>query len=1036
MNSYSDQWGWAALGAATATPSSVTSSTSVEDFVVGDLVICENDGVWYEAKVIETSQRSRKRKMTTIYRVSYDGWGAKWDEWVDLERLRTRTPDNAELAKASREAAEREAEEERRAKKESQARKAASSSPSSSSSKKKSEERRSSHPSYADMAMRAVEQLKDRSGSSAVAISKWIKARYPVHATKYKQSVSAALKSAVAAGKLVKVKASFKLSAKEARARQGKPKKKAEPEAVDDLEVAARAREKGDKVPARPFPDFALVLSPPIAAKSVLGVAEFCRVLFHEPLLGRGRESVSVLDLDAALSVLPTDQTPPLLERLALALLRLVCGRDLEDGAPTDAAEDACAGHAQNRRIWGHALNAVTWPDILRRHLGAERRFRQRVRDAYPPSDNHKPLSQTYGKSAARLVPSPSPKKKKRCARYFPFEDSPPARGDDDVLADALDAYCDAKTSFSRLRPEHAAALLHTLVDDALATPAVQRVLRESEAVLEARAKQHRAAAMARRKIERAILQKNGGGQQQQQQQQQTGDADADAALGNKSGKELEEMLETATQELEAATAALDAATTRTHCLRRDPLGSDRYFSHYWRLASLDETVCARDGAKNRLRRLAVCLHPCDERYDAVYSPWCCFDLVSDPALIETLDDRGEREATLSAALREDDALARAKKEKGGASSYEARLVVATAARDRLAVVVARPPPPNSSAATLPWPGAPPPPKPPDDEEGDKPEPRRSSRRKPDDDDDDAAANKGKKARGTPNDDDTSRAAIEKRAEIAAELAAPWRWQHDSIRKGLEAVRVDLDAILARLDAIAHGEGEGEGEGTPPADRPAVTLGLLCADALRAEACLASFLKTGDEYDADDEEDDEYYKATTSNGGAVDDLDWIERDAVSEDDYYELCGACSEIKEWRNLWRAAVDSCAREDPDAEATTSRFASLFGVLAQAVERRAPALEARAKAAAKLLLPTDETTRRKRHQPVAVAGAVFLPSEPTTSFFWARIRGYPWWPARAYRPTNAAFVEALEARNVTLIVFVGESIQYLLDTSALAP
>lgn len=967
------------------------------------------------------------------------------------------------------------------------------------------------------MILRAIEGLRDRSGSSAIAISKWIRDRYPVHETKYKSLVSAALKAATGSGKLVKVKASFKLSAKELRRRQNvaqKEKRQKRDEGkrstdgpLDDLEVAAWMRDRGQPPPPLPFPDLALVLSPPAAAGDVLSVAEFCRA-FDEALFcsspkyrrRKRRFAVSVLDLDAALSVLPLEhdelELPPLLERLALALLRIVCGRDVCDGSPTD--REHFLGHAQNRSVWGHSLNAVTWPDILRRHLAAERRFRHRVRDACPLVDPGVPLFHASSKHSTRLVPwasaaSPpeiSPPKKsskrptsKRCARTFPF-DPTPLRGDDDTLAEALLAYCDDGQAFGELRPELCAALLRALVDDALQTPAVQRTLRDCEAVFEARTRQHRAAFQAKKRIERAV--QTCGGSASAASDVAGNDKDS---LKGKSKKELEAMLEEAKGELDVATKSLREASTTTHCLRREPLGSDRYHSYYWRLSSLDETVTiSRDdpggtsgvGPKQcRLRRIAVRLHACDERFESVYSPWCCFG-ASDITLPDSLDDRGRREAKLARAIAHEQSLmpGAASSEIKAKAAHDERVRVANAARDRLAVVLARPPPRKSSAACLPWPG--PLPKSTalaalasddavedddDDEDDEVPRsaseaeamPRRSSRivvmravtasladlqasekreaqlR--------AEARATKKKESLYDDDDPparheeSEDDVARRAQAAFDLAAPWRWPHATLAIGIEALRHDLDDILVRLEALANADDAPAATQSNEPQQPFSVrdaLRALCSDTLKAEATMTSLLTP---HDADDTQP--LQDPTGADDGADDrpeeaDVDWIERDRLSEDDYYELIGACSDVPSWRSLWRNAVGSCQEGPASLESSAARFATLFGALAQAVERHTPPLEARAKVAARLLLENTPTPKQQH----ALTPAVFVPSEPTDVIVWARVRGYPWWPARQYRPIGHSFQQALEARQATLVVFVSETAQYLLDQSCLAP
>uniref|UniRef100_A0A7S2Y1F8 H15 domain-containing protein n=1 Tax=Fibrocapsa japonica TaxID=94617 RepID=A0A7S2Y1F8_9STRA len=81
-------------------------------------------------------------------------------------------------------------------------------------------------PSYYDMAKAAILALKDRTGSSLPAIKAYITANYP--SVKFlPHALRAALKKAVEAGKLIKVKASYKLSADEK-----KPKKVAKKKVV------------------------------------------------------------------------------------------------------------------------------------------------------------------------------------------------------------------------------------------------------------------------------------------------------------------------------------------------------------------------------------------------------------------------------------------------------------------------------------------------------------------------------------------------------------------------------------------------------------------------------------------------------------------------------------------------------------------------------------------------------------------------------------------------------------------------------------
>ncbi|WZN61144.1 histone H1/5 [Chloropicon roscoffensis] len=86
---------------------------------------------------------------------------------------------------------------------------------------KKAKKAAASHPPYATMVQEAIKDLKDRTGSSTVAIAKWVESKYTLPDT-FKKSLSTALKKMTEDGKLVKVKASYKLGA----ALKAAPKKK------------------------------------------------------------------------------------------------------------------------------------------------------------------------------------------------------------------------------------------------------------------------------------------------------------------------------------------------------------------------------------------------------------------------------------------------------------------------------------------------------------------------------------------------------------------------------------------------------------------------------------------------------------------------------------------------------------------------------------------------------------------------------------------------------------------------------------------
>ncbi|KAL2950102.1 hypothetical protein AAZX31_20G212100 [Glycine max] len=69
-----------------------------------------------------------------------------------------------------------------------------------------------SHPTFAVMIAEAIASLKERTGSSQYAITKFIEGKHKELPPTYKKLVLVHLKKSVAAGKLVKVKNSFKLA--------------------------------------------------------------------------------------------------------------------------------------------------------------------------------------------------------------------------------------------------------------------------------------------------------------------------------------------------------------------------------------------------------------------------------------------------------------------------------------------------------------------------------------------------------------------------------------------------------------------------------------------------------------------------------------------------------------------------------------------------------------------------------------------------------------------------------------------------------
>lgn len=84
------------------------------------------------------------------------------------------------------------------------------------------------HPTYSVMTAEAVKALKERSGSSLPAVTKYITTTYSIDVNKH--ALNKALRESVSDGKLIKVKASYKLPAAASK-EAPKKKKKAAPAA-------------------------------------------------------------------------------------------------------------------------------------------------------------------------------------------------------------------------------------------------------------------------------------------------------------------------------------------------------------------------------------------------------------------------------------------------------------------------------------------------------------------------------------------------------------------------------------------------------------------------------------------------------------------------------------------------------------------------------------------------------------------------------------------------------------------------------------
>ena len=129
--------------------------------------------------------------------------------------------------------------------------------------KKTAAAKKSEHPPVASMVTVAVQELKDRKGSSLAAIKKHIAANNKVDVAKLAPFIKKFLKKAVADGKLLQVKGSgasgsFKLAKpvkvdKPKKVKEAAPKKKATPKkAVSAKKTPKKAAKKTPKKAAKP----------------------------------------------------------------------------------------------------------------------------------------------------------------------------------------------------------------------------------------------------------------------------------------------------------------------------------------------------------------------------------------------------------------------------------------------------------------------------------------------------------------------------------------------------------------------------------------------------------------------------------------------------------------------------------------------------------------------------------------------------------------------------------------------------------------
>ncbi|KAK1859365.1 hypothetical protein I4F81_001962 [Pyropia yezoensis] len=105
------------------------------------------------------------------------------------------------------------------------------------------------HPTYSVMSAEAVKALKERSGSSLPALTKYITTTYSIDVNKH--ALNKALRDSVSDGKLIKVKASYKLPAAAAK-EAPKKKKKAAPAAAAAAAPKKKTVKKAAPAAAKP----------------------------------------------------------------------------------------------------------------------------------------------------------------------------------------------------------------------------------------------------------------------------------------------------------------------------------------------------------------------------------------------------------------------------------------------------------------------------------------------------------------------------------------------------------------------------------------------------------------------------------------------------------------------------------------------------------------------------------------------------------------------------------------------------------------
>ncbi|KAL4590322.1 hypothetical protein LXL04_003250 [Taraxacum kok-saghyz] len=127
-----------------------------------------------------------------------------------------------------------------------------------------------SHPTYAEMIKEAIVTLKERTGSSQYAIAKHIEDNQKDLPANFKKLLLVQLKKLVAAGKLTKVKSSFKLGTVEKKVTEKKAPATAKKVAVKKVPAAKKAAAPKAKAPASAKPKPKAKAKTPVKAKKAV----------------------------------------------------------------------------------------------------------------------------------------------------------------------------------------------------------------------------------------------------------------------------------------------------------------------------------------------------------------------------------------------------------------------------------------------------------------------------------------------------------------------------------------------------------------------------------------------------------------------------------------------------------------------------------------------------------------------------------------------------------------------------------------------